>query len=396
MPAFIDEPGDEVTDLNFRITGWAAVPARDVPVSLWIDDRPVPFQRASRPGLREALPQFAESFGIHCMMNVLDVLSRGGGGRDRCFSLRLVADDQEVSRTVAISSTLDELIEQQRAIRGETRAWLGDRLRCPSCGSGDGELFRDETRIVCGACHAVYDQGGARAIEMRTDAMRRTFSPDQGESVSSNPYEELAQALVDRTTAGGGWILDCGAGSRPYRTRHVVNLEIEDYFSTDVLAVGEALPFADNVFDAAVSLAVLEHVRDPFQCARELLRVVKPGGEIVCSVPFLQPVHGFPSHFYNMTREGLENLFRDGEVVGCLTPPNGHPILALQWFLTEYLQGLPAVERATFGSMTLSEAAALRFPEMFGEGYVTSLSPEAVRTIACLNTVIVRKRADPE
>jgi SAM-dependent methyltransferase len=393
MPAFIDEPGDEVTELSFRITGWAAGAGRDLPVSLSINDRPVAFRRVIRPGLREALPQFAESFGIDCQMNVLDIVCGGGERRDRSFSIHLAAGDEDVVRTVTVSSALDERIEHQLAIRGETRAWVSDRLRCPSCGSDGNEFLRDATRIVCGSCHALFDQGGARAIEMRTDRMRQTFSPDHGEGVSSNPYEELAQALVDRTTGTGGWVLDCGAGSRPFRTPRVVNVEIEDYFSTDILAVGEALPFADDVFDAAVSLAVLEHVRDPFQCARELLRVVKPGGEIICSVPFLQPVHGFPSHFYNMTREGLMNLFADGDVVSCLTPPNGHPILALQWFLTEYLRGLPAVERAMFGSMTVSEVAALRFPEAFGAGFVTSLSPEAVRTIACLNTVIVRKRA---
>jgi hypothetical protein len=27
-------------------------------------------------------------------------------------------------------------------------------------------------------------------------------------------------------------------------------------------------------------------------------------------VPFLQPLHGYPHHYYNMTGEGLRNLFR--------------------------------------------------------------------------------------
>ncbi|OYW00913.1 MAG: hypothetical protein B7Z58_13680 [Acidiphilium sp. 37-64-53] len=96
---------------------------------------------------------------------------------------------------------------------------------------------------------------------------------------------------------------------RARRTTDVVNVEIGDYPSTDVPAIGEALPFKDNSFDVALSLAVLEHVDDPFKCAQEVLRVVTPGGELLIDVPFLQPVHGFPYHYYNMTAQGLAILF---------------------------------------------------------------------------------------
>jgi hypothetical protein len=44
---------------------------------------------------------------------------------------------------------------------------------------------------------------------------------------------------------------------------NVVNFEIAAYGSSDVLGVGERLPFADNTFDCVFSFAVLEHVKDP-------------------------------------------------------------------------------------------------------------------------------------
>lgn len=44
---------------------------------------------------------------------------------------------------------------------------------------------------------------------------------------------------------------------------------------------GEDLPFADESFDYAISLQVLEHVEDPRPLLEEMYRVLKPGGEAV-------------------------------------------------------------------------------------------------------------------
>src|SRR5947208_349797 len=47
----------------------------------------------------------------------------------------------------------------------------------------------------------------------------------------------------------------------------------------------EALPFADARFDAVTALDVLEHVPDDHAAAREIARVLRPGGVLVASVP---------------------------------------------------------------------------------------------------------------
>ena len=44
------------------------------------------------------------------------------------------------------------------------------------------------------------------------------------------------------------------------------------------VGVGEALPYADESFDAVVCVDVLEHVADLEQVIREIARVLKPGG----------------------------------------------------------------------------------------------------------------------
>jgi SAM-dependent methyltransferase len=51
---------------------------------------------------------------------------------------------------------------------------------------------------------------------------------------------------------------------------------------------GRALTYADGSFDAAYSVSVLEHIPDSGDSAaiRELVRVVRPGGVVVVTVPF--------------------------------------------------------------------------------------------------------------
>lgn len=55
--------------------------------------------------------------------------------------------------------------------------------------------------------------------------------------------------------------MDCGAGCRSDYYENVINYEIVSYDSTDVVGVGESLPFEDETFDAVLSCAVLEHVK---------------------------------------------------------------------------------------------------------------------------------------
>jgi ubiquinone/menaquinone biosynthesis C-methylase UbiE len=57
--------------------------------------------------------------------------------------------------------------------------------------------------------------------------------------------------------------------------------------SSRMVHIGDALrmPFRDNTFDRIICSEVMEHVPDKVQAARELFRILKPGGIIAITVP---------------------------------------------------------------------------------------------------------------
>ena len=187
-------------------------------------------------------------------------------------------------------------------------------LRCPRpingrIGGDDcrGELRRaDATTLECTRCGARYSHGDENYDFLPAD-LAASSGIVHTDNISSWGHDPIATQVIRNSS--DGLVLDAGSGFKSTVYDNVVNLEVVGYPSTDVLGVGEHLPFADGAFDAALSLNVLEHVRDPFRCATELARVVRPGGKVYASAPFLQPYHGYPHHYYNMTASGLENLF---------------------------------------------------------------------------------------
>lgn len=222
-----------------------------------------------------------------------------------------------------------------------------------------------------------------------TPQLRDRFNISDTDNISSLGYDGQTLALIEKYDSG--LVLDVGAGRRQIYYDNVVNFEIAAYDTTDVLGVGEDLPFQDNSFDAAISIAVLEHVQDPFQCAKEIARVLKPGGQLICGVPFLQPFHSYPHHYYNMTYEGLRNLFEPELTVDKIEVSESLlPIWSLTWILRSWAEGLDGPARKEFLS--------LQVQDLLGEGaqylqrnFVKNLSSEKNRELASGNLLVAHK-----
>ena len=215
------------------------------------------------------------------------------------------------------------------------------------------------------------------------------FDIEDTENVGVNPYEPLITQMISEKK--DGLLLDIGAGKRPTYYSNVVNYDIVDYDTTDVIGVGEILPFVTESFDGVISVAVLEHVKDPFRCAAEIARVQKPGGKLICAVPFLQPLHAFPHHYYNMTHQGLRNLFEPYLTIERQMVTDAlHPIWGLSWILRNWLSALPAPVRDRFATMTVADLAR-ETESLIYQDFVKQL-PEAARFELASGTLLIARK----
>jgi SAM-dependent methyltransferase len=105
-------------------------------------------------------------------------------------------------------------------------------------------------------------------------------------------------------------VLNIGSGNEP-RLPGVVNVDMFDYDNVDIVCDIHSLPFRDGSIDAVMSIAVLEHVKEPSRVIAEIHRVLKPGGAVFSVIPFMQPFHASPYDYQRYTKPGIEFLHRN-------------------------------------------------------------------------------------
>lgn len=62
-------------------------------------------------------------------------------------------------------------------------------------------------------------------------------------------------------------------------------------------------------FGFIICAHVLEHVRQPWVAARNIQFLLKPGGRLLVTVPWVQGYHEFPDDYWRMSFAGVRSLF---------------------------------------------------------------------------------------
>lgn len=232
------------------------------------------------------------------------------------------------------------------------REQLLDRIRptlvCPSCKSGLDD--RGPTGLACSGCGmtAVRERGAyhfrALAVaDQKHDWLNALKAKVKHRAGRLYPLAIAAlspvygDAGVKEFVASFGerdLVCDLGSGTTHYDDR-VVCVDGFAYEPVNVVADLGALPFADGSLDGVISQAVLEHVPDPAAHVAEMFRVLRPGGRVLCFVPFMQPFHASPYDYSRLTTPGLRHLFEDFAVNQ--TRVAGGPTSGLLWTLQEWL-----------------------------------------------------------
>jgi SAM-dependent methyltransferase len=143
--------------------------------------------------------------------------------------------------------------------------------------------------------------------------------------------EKVKKILTEKRSVvdiGGGLRILREKGNRydPSRAWIIPYLKNIDYkildpvpdYNPDIIGDIHNLPFDDNSQEAIICLAVLEHVENPIKAAKELYRVLKPGGFLFVYVPFLycyHPQEGYYGDYWRFTKDSLRFIFSDFSII---------------------------------------------------------------------------------
>ena len=175
-----------------------------------------------------------------------------------------------------------------------------DKLRCPACGF--------EVNLVNGI--PLFTQVPA-TIEPWEKVER---GPDKGTAWRRANWKFLNQEV--NVLPSDGLILDVGAGHGDFadifQGKNYTSLDFVPYPEVDLVCdLGQTIPFKTGTFDAVILMNVLEHVYESRELVKRAATLVKPGGKIILTVPFLLKVHQAPFDFSRYTPFFLANMAED-------------------------------------------------------------------------------------
>ena len=120
--------------------------------------------------------------------------------------------------------------------------------------------------------------------------------------------------LRERGASVDGVVVEVGAESRYGHQEHFPRATT--YLPTNITGEGvtavdaTAMPFADASVDVVVCVSVVEHIRHVEAAFAEMGRILRPGGTLLLTVPFLYPVHDRQDH-WRLTDQTLHSLLDD-------------------------------------------------------------------------------------
>lgn len=183
-----------------------------------------------------------------------------------------------------------------------------------------------------------------------------------------------------------GDLLDFGCGSKPYKSlfrqaTSYTGVDFENpghphvYEQIDYFYDGKRLPFEGGRFDCIFCSEVFEHLFNLDEILPELNRVLKPGGKMLITCPFVWPEHEKPHDFARYTVFALKSMLENNGFETLVIDKAGDFFTAIYQIRMVYLNdvcipklSLPfLVKTARITVIPLSNLAGLLFHKLLPE-----------------------------
>jgi SAM-dependent methyltransferase len=108
--------------------------------------------------------------------------------------------------------------------------------------------------------------------------------------------------------------LDVGCGDKPYEcwlrsTDEYIGVDIHNGPKVDfVIDYAKLWPLEDHTFDVVLCTQVMEHAVDIELILGKITQVLKRGGTLIVSTPFIYNEHGSPDDYRRFSIHGLKQL----------------------------------------------------------------------------------------
>lgn len=209
---------------------------------------------------------------------------------------------------------------------------LYDILACPNC---KVPVQREAEFLCCTACAQHYPIINGVPVLMPDGSVPEVVH--EAELITRDAYLPWMHRNILVSLLDNQIVVEIGSGTVTVDDPCIIRTDAVLTPYVDVVADAHALPFLPASVDYIFSLAVFEHLRNPFQASQSIYDVLKDGGYVYHDCSFIVPYHGYPHHYFNATKQGMEQVFQQFTRLRQSVAPFQMPSFALELYIHSYL-----------------------------------------------------------
>ena len=199
--------------------------------------------------------------------------------------------------------------------------------------------------------------------------------------------------LLEASQYAHGSLLDIGCGKKPYK--EIFADKIKEHIGIDNNSLEADIKddfyktkIRSNSFDTVLLTQVLEHIAYPEVFLKKVRRILKKGGILISTVPFIGSLHEVPTDYYRFTRYGIQKLFESTGFKIIIIREEGNWLSSIGQHLSFYFD----LNYNRFGIKYIKQCLQLLMTFLLK---LTDLMPKKIKKkeLSPLNYVVVAKNA---